>query len=194
MCRSGEPSARRAAHPEPQRELGEGGGQARPWRLAALALLVLAAAPPATRSDVPGSTQPTPRLSRALGELGVGAEVFAALPAATRDLCGLPVGINAAAGAYIHALQLERANSSLASLMEMLAFPTSAAARAVRVLGAVHGRRRGARRAVVMARLGPREIATHSRALLAARALVGAGALQRFCTWLWKGWNEPCGD
>ena len=46
----------------------------------------------------------------------------------------------------------------------------------MRVLGAVHGRRRGARRAVVMARLGPREIATHSRALLAARALVGAGA------------------
>ena len=116
LCRSGEPSARRAAHPEPQWELGEGGGQARPWRLAALALLVLAAAPPATRSDVPGSTQPTPRLSRALGELGVGAEVFAALPAATRDLCGLPVGINAAAGAYIHALQLERANSLLASI------------------------------------------------------------------------------
>lgn len=62
LCRSGEPSARRAAHPEPQRELGEGGGQARPWRLAALALLVLAAAPPATRSDVPGSTQPAPGL------------------------------------------------------------------------------------------------------------------------------------
>ena len=63
-----------------------------------------------------GSAQLAPRLSRALGELGVGAEVFAALPTATRDLFGLPVGIKAAAGAYIHALQLERANSLLASI------------------------------------------------------------------------------
>ena len=151
LCRSGEPSARRAAHPEPQRELGEGGGQARPWRLAALALLVLAAAPPATRSDVPGSTQPTPRLSRALGELGVGAEVFAALPAATRDLCGLPVGINAAAGAYIHALRLERANLSLA-LDSWKSWRSRPARRlAVRALGASHGRHRGARRAATVA-------------------------------------------
>ena len=63
-----------------------------------------------------GSAQLAPRLSRALVELGVGAEVFAALPTATRDLFGLPVGIKAAAGAYIHALQLERANSLLASI------------------------------------------------------------------------------
>ena len=48
-----------------------------------------------------GSAQLAPRLSRALGELGVGAEVFAALPTATRDLFGLPVGIKAAAGADI---------------------------------------------------------------------------------------------
>ena len=92
LCRSGEPSARRAAHPEPQRELGEGGGQTRPWRLAALALLVLAAAPPAAGSELPGSAQPAPGLARALGELGVGAADFAALPAAARGLFGLLVG------------------------------------------------------------------------------------------------------
>ena len=57
-----------------------------------VALLVLAAAPAAAGVDLPGSAQPTPGLARALGELGVGAEAFAALPAAARGLFGLLVG------------------------------------------------------------------------------------------------------
>ena len=94
------------------RQPAEGGGQARPRRLATLALLVLAAAPPAAGAELPGFAQPAPRLWRALGELGVGA--FAALPAAAHGLFGLLVGTKAAAGTHIHALRLERANSSLA--------------------------------------------------------------------------------
>ena len=50
----------------------------------------------------------------ASSELGVGAEAFAALPAAAHGLFGLLVGTKAAAGTHIHALRLERANSSLA--------------------------------------------------------------------------------
>ena len=96
------------------RQPAQGGGQARSRRLAALALLVLAAAPPAAGADLPGSAQPAPGLARALGELGVGAEAFAALPAAARGLFGLLVGIKAAAGAYIDALRLERASLSVA--------------------------------------------------------------------------------
>ena len=63
----------------------------------------------ATGADVPGSTQPAPRLSRALGELGVGAEAFAALPAAARGLFGLLFGIKAAVDAYVHHLRLGKA-------------------------------------------------------------------------------------
>merc|ERR1711969_502049 len=114
LRRAGEPPARRAARPARRRDLGEGGVQARPRRRAVLALLVLAAAPPAAGADVPGSAQPAPGLARALGELGVGAEAFAALPAAARGLFGLLVGIKAAAGACFDALRLERANSSFA--------------------------------------------------------------------------------
>ena len=63
MCRSGEPSARRAAHPNPQRKLGAGSGQARPRRLAALALLVLAARrlPRARTCWAPRSSRPGSR-------------------------------------------------------------------------------------------------------------------------------------
>ena len=114
MRRPAEPSAQRAARPPRRPDLAPRGGGTRPRRLAALALLVLAAAPPAAGSDLPGSAQPAPGLARALGELGVGAEAFAALPAAARGLFGLLVGIRAAAGAYADALRLERANSSLA--------------------------------------------------------------------------------
>ena len=77
-------------------------------------LLVLAAAPPAAGVDLPGSAQPAPGLARALGELGVGAEAFEALPAAARGLFGLLVGIKTAAGAFIEALWLEGASSSWA--------------------------------------------------------------------------------
>ena len=114
LRRPAEPPARRAARPPRVRQPAEGGGQARPRRLATLALLVLAAAPPAAGAELPGFAQPAPRLWRALGELGVGAEAFAALPAAAHGLFGLLVGTKAAAGTYIHALRLERANSSLA--------------------------------------------------------------------------------
>ena len=92
LRRPAEPPAQRAARPERARQPARGGGQARPRRLAALALLVLAAAPPAAGAAVPGSAQPAPGLARALGELGVGAEAFAALPAAARGLFGLLVG------------------------------------------------------------------------------------------------------
>ena len=108
------PRPGRRARPARRRDPAQGGGQVRPRRLAALALLALAAAPPAAGSDVPGSAQPTPGLARALGELGVGAADFAELPAAARGLFGLVVGPEAAAGAYIHTLRLERANLSLA--------------------------------------------------------------------------------
>ena len=114
LRRPAEPPARRAARPERVRQLAEGGGQARPRRLATLALLVLAAAPPAAGAELPGFAQPAPRLWRALGELGVGAEAFAALPAAARGLLGLLVGIKAAADACIDALRLEGACSSFA--------------------------------------------------------------------------------
>ena len=109
LRRAGEPPARRAARPARRRDLGEGGVQARPRRLAVLALLVLAAAPPAAGSELPGSAQPAPGLARALGELGVGAEAFAALPAAARGLFGLVAGIKAAVDAYVHDLRLEKA-------------------------------------------------------------------------------------
>ena len=114
LRRPAEPPAQRAARPERVRQPAQGGGQARPRRLAALALLVLAAAPPAAGSELPGSAQPAPGLARALGELGVGAADFAELPAAARGLFGLVVGIKAAAGPCIDALRLERANSSVA--------------------------------------------------------------------------------
>ena len=97
-----------------RRDLAQGGGEARPRRLVALALLGLATTPPAAGAGVPGSTQPAPALARALGELGVGAADFAALPAAARGLFGLVAGIKAAASAYIHELRAERANLSLA--------------------------------------------------------------------------------
>ena len=102
------------ARPERRRRLVQGAGLARPRRLVAPALLGLAAAPPSAGSAVSGSAQPAPGLARALGELGVGAEAFAALPAAAHGLFGLLVGTKAAAGTHIHALRLERANSSLA--------------------------------------------------------------------------------
>ena len=102
------------ARPARRRELGEGGDQARPRRLAALVLLGIAAAPPAAGADVPASAQPAPGLARALGELGVGAEAFAALPAAARGLFGLLVGLEAAVGAYIGGLRLERVMVPLA--------------------------------------------------------------------------------
>ena len=114
LRRPAEPPAWRAARPERVRQPAQGGGQARPRRLAALALLILAAAPPAAGSDLPGSAQPTPGLARALGELGVGAEAFAALPAAARGLFGLLVGREAAVGAYIGGLRLERVMVPLA--------------------------------------------------------------------------------
>ena len=114
LRRPAEPAARRAARPPRRSDLAQGGGQVRPRRLAALALLVLAAAPPAAGADLPGSAQPPPGLARALGELGVGAEAFAALPAAARGLFGLLAGIKAAEGPCIDALRLERANSSVA--------------------------------------------------------------------------------
>jgi len=114
LRRAAEPSAQRAARPPPRPDLARGGGLLRPRRLAALALLVLAAAPPAAGSELPGSAQPAPGLARALGELGVGAEAFAALPAAARGLFGLLVGIQAAADACIDALRLEGACSSFA--------------------------------------------------------------------------------
>ena len=114
LRRPAEPLAQRAARPPRRPDLARRGGQARPRRLAALALLVLAAAPPAAGSDLPGSAQPTPGLARALGELGVGAEAFAALPAAARGLFGLLVGLEAAVGAYIGGLRLERVMVPLA--------------------------------------------------------------------------------
>ena len=109
-----EPRRGRRAHPARRRDLAQGGGKVRPRRLVALALLVLAAAPPAAGSDVLGSVQPAPGLARALGELGVGAEAFAALPAAARGLFGLLVGLEAAVGAYIGGLRLERVMVPLA--------------------------------------------------------------------------------
>ena len=109
LRRPAEPPAQRAARPERVRQPAQGGGQARPRRLAALALLVLAAAPPAAGAEPPGSAQPAPGLARALGELGVGAEAFAALPAAARGLFGLLAGIKAAVDAYVHDLRLEKA-------------------------------------------------------------------------------------
>ena len=93
------PRPGRRARPARRRELAQGGEPARPQRLVALALLGLAAAPPAAGAGVPGSAQPAPGLARALGELGVGAEAFAALPAAARGLFGLLVGLEAAVGA-----------------------------------------------------------------------------------------------
>ena len=114
LRRPAEPSAQRAARAPRRPDLAQRGGWTRPRRLAALALLVLAAAPPAAGAELPGFAQPAPRLWRALGELGVGAEAFAALPAAAHGLFGLLVGTKAAAGTHIHALRLERANSSLA--------------------------------------------------------------------------------
>ena len=104
-----EPPAQRAARPERVWQPAQGGGQARPRRLVVLALLVLATAPPAAGVDLPGSAQPAPGLARALGELGVGAEAFAALPAAARGLFGLVAGIKAAVDAYVHDLRLEKA-------------------------------------------------------------------------------------
>ena len=92
-----------------RRDFAQGGGQARPRRLLALALLGLAAAPPTAGAVELGSAQPTPALARALGELGVGAEAFAALPAAARGLFGLVAGIKAAVDAYNHDLRLEKA-------------------------------------------------------------------------------------
>ena len=108
LRRPAEPSAQRAARPPRRPDLAQPGGRTRPRRLAALALLVLAAAPPSAGSAVSGSAQPAPGLARALGELGVGAADFAALPAAARGLFGLVVGIKAAAGPCIDALRLER--------------------------------------------------------------------------------------
>ena len=109
LRRPAEPSAQRAARPPRRPDLARRGGQARPRRLAALALLVLAAAPPAAGADLPGSAQPVLGLARALGELGVSAEAFAALPAAARGLFGLVAGIKAAVDAYVHDLRLEKA-------------------------------------------------------------------------------------
>ena len=109
-----QPRLGRRARPARRREIAQGGGQARPRRLAILALLALAAPPPAAGAAVPGSAQPAPGLARALGELGVGAAAFAELPAAARGLFGLLVGEMAAAGPCIDALRLERANSSVA--------------------------------------------------------------------------------
>ena len=91
LPRPAEPSAQRAARPPRRPDLAQRGGWTRPRRLAALALLVLAAAPPAAGSELPGSTQPAPGLARALGELGAGAAAFAELPVAARDLFGLLV-------------------------------------------------------------------------------------------------------
>ena len=108
------PRPGRRARPAQRRELAQGGDPARPRRLVALALLALAAAPPAAGADVPGSAQPAPGLARALGELGVGAAAFAELPAAARGLFGLLVGLEAAVGAYIGRLRLESANLLLA--------------------------------------------------------------------------------
>ena len=115
LRRPAEPPAQRAARPERVRQQAQGGGQARPRRLAALALLVLATAPPAAGADLPGSAQPVLGLARALGELGVSAEAFAALPAAARSLFGLLAGIKAAVDAYGHDLRLEKALISSAS-------------------------------------------------------------------------------
>ena len=114
LRRPAEPPAQRAARPERVRQPAQGDGQARPRRLAALALLVLAAAPPAAGSELPGSAQPAPGLARALGELRVGATAFAELPAAAHNLVGLLVGAGAPAGAYTDGLQLERVMISLA--------------------------------------------------------------------------------
>ena len=91
LRRPAEPSAQRAARAPRRPDLAQRGGWTRPRRLAALALLVLAAAPPAAGSELPGSTQPAPGLARALGELGAGAAAFAELPVAARDLFGLLV-------------------------------------------------------------------------------------------------------
>ena len=104
-----EPRRGRRAHPARRRELGEGGGPARPRPLVALALLGLAATPPAAGAAEPGSAQPGLALARALGELGVGAADFAELPAAARGLFGLLFGIKAAVDAYVHDLRLEKA-------------------------------------------------------------------------------------
>ena len=103
-----QPRLGRRARPARRREFAQGGGQARPRRLAILALLILAAPPPAAGAAVPGSAQPAHGLARALGELGVGAAAFAELPAAARGLFGLLVGIKAAVDAYVHDLRLER--------------------------------------------------------------------------------------
>ena len=109
-----EPALGRRARPARRRGLAQGDGQTRPRRLVALALLALAAAPPAAGAAEPGSAQPAPGLARALGELGVGAEAFAALPAAAHNLAGLLAGAGAPAGAYTDGLQLERVMISLA--------------------------------------------------------------------------------
>ena len=111
---TGEPRRGRRARPARRRVLAQGGDQARPRRLVALALLGLATTPPAAGVGVPGSAQPAPALARALGELGVGAEAFVALPAAARGLFGLRAGIKAAEGPCIDALRLQRANSLVA--------------------------------------------------------------------------------
>ena len=81
------------------RQPAQGDGQARPRRLAALALLVLATAPPAAGADLPGSAQPAPGLARALGELGIDATAFAELAAAAPGLAELLLGTQASAGA-----------------------------------------------------------------------------------------------
>ena len=114
LRRPAEPSAQRAARAPRRPDLAQRGGWTRPRRLAALALLVLATAPPAAGADLPGSAQPVLGLARALGELGVSAEAFAALPAAARGLFGLLVGLEAAVGAYIGGLRLERGMVPLA--------------------------------------------------------------------------------
>jgi len=62
LRRPAEPSAQRAARAPRRPDLAQRGGWTRPRRLAALALLVLAAAPPAAGSELPGSAQPAPGL------------------------------------------------------------------------------------------------------------------------------------
>ena len=99
LRRPAEPSAQRATRPPRRPDLAQRGGQARPRRLAALALLVLAAAPPAAGAAVPGSAQPAPGLARALGELGIDATAFAELAAAAPGLAELLLGTQASAGA-----------------------------------------------------------------------------------------------
>ena len=96
---AGQPRRGRRTRPAQRRDLAQGGGQTRPRRLVALALLVLAAAPPAAGADLPGSAQPAPGLARALGELGIDATAFAELAAAAPGLAELLLGTQASAGA-----------------------------------------------------------------------------------------------